>query len=46
METTKTNFVKQYKPRKRSLLAALIMDGKLDINNCGLELESNGKVKS
>jgi hypothetical protein len=27
-----------------SRVAALFMDGKLVINNCGLEVESNGKA--
>jgi hypothetical protein len=28
-----------------SRVAALFMDGKLVINNCGLEVESNGKTQ-
>ncbi len=69
METSKTNFVKQYEPDKQAQVelkngrildvvngryfdagtrvilqdgvAALFMDGKLVINNCDLEVESN-----
>jgi len=43
METSKTNFVKQYKPDVQGRVAALFMDGKLVINNCGLQVEANGK---
>ena len=44
METTKTNFVKRYEPGNQARVEALFKDGKLVINNCGLEVESNTKA--
>ena len=44
METSKTNFIEQYKPGVQARVGALFMDGVLVINNCALEVHSNGKA--
>ena len=43
METSQANCVTQHKPDVQGRVAALFMDGKLVINNCGLQVEANGK---